>query len=68
MAATATAFTIRKYKDRHDYAEFAVADLRGMLERAEDRMTRTETNESYLIDAYAAQEISAAIVASGAQL
>ena len=68
MNAQASTFTKRKYKDRRDYAGFPVNDLRNMLARAEDRMTRTDTTENYLIDAYAAQEISAAIQASGAQL
>ena len=61
-------FTPRKYKNRDDYAAFRVNELRAMLERASDRLTRAESSKDWMIDAYAAEEISAAIVAKGVQL
>lgn len=49
-------------RDREFYlANFDDADLRRRLAAAEDRSTRAETMEAALIDAYAVQEIAAAL-------
>lgn len=49
--------------DRDHYARFDAAELRRRLAAVQDRMTRADTMEAALADAFDEQEISAALAA-----
>lgn len=46
---------------RIQYSKMGIDDIKRRLADAEDRITRTDTEEAYMIDAFAIQELEAAL-------